>query len=367
MLSSNSLWNIANFRSHIVNRLIEKGYRPLVVAPASPTELADFAIPVEVVTLSFERSGRNPWSDLALLLRYRRLIRAHRPLAYLGWTIKPNIYGAIAARLCGVPAVLNVSGLGTAFLGGGLFSSFTSALYRLAFVRAAVVFFQNADDQRLFLDRGIVRPSQARLLPGSGIDLQHFLPSDLPAGPPRFLLIARLLGDKGVREYVGAARRLRTRNPDWRFQLLGPIDEANRSAVAADELQRWVSEGVIDYAGAASDVRPFIAAATAVVLPSYREGLPRTLLEGAAMGRPLIATDVPGCRDVVQDGSNGFLCAPRDMASLSAAMERFGMLSEDDRAGMGRRSRALVDRKFSQERVSEAYLHALRELGERTR
>ncbi|MCA1654770.1 MAG: glycosyltransferase family 4 protein, partial [Sphingomonadales bacterium] len=291
-----------------------------------------------------------------------RLMRARRPAAYLGWTIKPNIYGALAARVTGVPAILNVSGLGTAFLGSGLFSRFVGLLYRVAFQKAHVVFFQNDDDRRLFVQRRLVRPAQARLLPGSGIDLDHFQSAPLPPGPPVFLLIARLLGDKGVREYVEAARRLRVDHPALRFQLLGPIDRENRTGVSEQELHSWVAEGVVDYLCTTNDVRPFIAAATIVVLPSYREGLPRTLLEGAAMGRPLIATDVPGCRDVVEDGINGLQCKVRDPASLAEAMRRMAALDEGDLRAMGEASRTRIERRFSQQLVADAYLQALREL-----
>lgn len=362
MLSSNSLWNIANFRGPVVKRLVAEGWSLVALAPTPYEVSSNQSLPAQIVAVPLDRSGLNPLRDLGLLLSYRRLLRSLRPAVYLGWTIKPNIYGALAARMAGVPAILNVSGLGTAFLGGGLFARFVGLLYRIAFARAHVVFFQNADDRALFVERRLVRAEQARLLPGSGIDLGHYRPTPLPEGPPVFLLIARLLGDKGVREYVEAARMLRGNSSGARFQLLGPIDPDNRSAVTRGEVDGWVADGVVEYLGSADDVRPAIAASSIVVLPSYREGLPRTLLEGAAMGRPLVATDVPGCRDLVDDGVNGMRCAVRDAGSLADAMLRMAALGPEALAAMGRASREKAERGFDERLVADAYVGALREL-----
>jgi glycosyltransferase involved in cell wall biosynthesis len=360
-VAPNSPWNLLNFRRGLLLRLAHEGFAPLLIAPAEAgadrklDELGFERVEVDIV-----RSGLNPIHDAALLLSYARIFRSRRPAAFLGFTIKPNIYGSIAARLCGIPAIANVSGLGTVFMKNNALTEFVVALYRFAFRRNPVVFFQNPDDRELFLSRKIVRPEQARLLPGSGIDLKAFAPVALPPGAPIFLLIARLLGDKGVREFVEAARLVRAVRPDVRFQLLGPLDHANRSAIGEDELQSWVSAGDVEYLGGADDVRPAIAAASAVVLPSYREGLPRSLLEGAAMGRPLIATDVPGCRELVKEGTTGFLCEARSSSSLAEAMTKLVELAPSARGEMGAAARALVERDYGEERVIDAYLEALR-------
>jgi glycosyltransferase involved in cell wall biosynthesis len=197
------------------------------------------------------------------------------------------------------------------------------------------------------------------LLPGSGIDLDRFAPAPQPVGPPTFLLIARLLGDKGVREFVAAARSLRAQLPDARFQLLGPIDEGNRTAIARAELDEWIAQGAVDYLGETDDVRPYVSEASAVVLPSYREGLPRSLLEAAAMARPLIATDVPGCREVVEDGVNGILCQARDADSLAKAMKTLAEAPVSKRSEMGEAARRKVQDQFSETIVIRAYLDAL--------
>jgi len=226
-----------------------------------------------------------------------------------------------------------------------------------------VTFFQNPDDLAVFVDRGLVNQAQARLLPGSGVDLERFQPALPMPGPDTFLFVGRLLGDKGVREFVEAARIVQSEVPEARFQLLGPIDEGNRSAVTKREVDHWVAEGTVDYLGAAEDVRPYIGRATAVVLPSYREGLPRSLLEAAAMARPLIASDVPGCRELVEPGVNGFLCEVRNASSLAKALKMIMKTSGEARSRMGEASRQMVERHYSQTVVISAYLDVLGKLG----
>ncbi len=363
VLSANSDWNIANFRLGLIRALRGAGYEPVVIAPQDPAADARMReLGVERFSVRIERSGANPFSDLQLFAHYRRLLKQLRPAAYLGFTIKPNIYGSLAAVSLGISAIPNVSGLGTAFIREGPLQQIVTRLYRMAFRRVPVVFFQNEEDRQLFLDRRIVRREQARVLPGSGVDLERFGPAPQSANPAIFLLIGRLLGDKGVREFVEAARLLGPELPNARFQLLGPIDEGNRTAISRSELDSWVTEGAIEYLGITDDVRPFIAAATAVVLPSYREGLPRSLLEAAAMARPLVATDVPGCRDVVCDGVNGFLCTLGDPASLAGAMRKLAELQPEQRLAMGEAAQRGVRQRFSEEFVVHAYLEVLASL-----
>ena len=362
IVSANSLWNVANFRTGLLKSIEATGHPVLVAAPADGSTLPAGSHS-KISDLPIDRSGLNPFADALLLVRYYRLFSELRPAAFLSFTIKPNIYGSIAARLAGVPAIANVSGLGTAFMRDGLFARFVGSLYRLAFAKAHKVFFQNPDDRRLFLDRKIVREARTGLLPGSGIDLDRFTPAGpAPHGPPIFLLIARMLTDKGVGEFVEAAAMVKARHPGARFQLLGGLDPGNRTAIGEEEIRRWGREGVVEYLGPAEDVRPFIAGASAVVLPSYREGLPRSLLEGAAIGRPLIATDVPGCREIVKDGVTGLLCQVRSASSLAAAMARFAEMGVDQREALGKAARAKVEAEFSERAVIDAYLAALRPL-----
>jgi len=308
--------------------------------------------------------GLNPLADLKLQRRYVRIFREEQPDAVLSYTIKNNIFGARAAQSTGVPFLPNVTGLGTAFLSGKLLQAVTEQLYRRSFRSLPMVFFQNEDDRDLFLNRRLVSADQARLLPGSGIDLDRFSPADMPPAeaPPVFLMIARLLRDKGVLEFVEAARRVKARHPQVRFQLLGAAGSENRSAIDAATVQGWVAEGIVEYLGTTPDVRPHIAAASCVVLPSYREGAPRTLIEAAAMARPVITTDVPGCRAVVDRDVSGFLCQVRSGGSLATAIERFLALSPDQQQVMGQAGRAKMEREYDQAIVVQAYREAIASL-----
>lgn len=362
LISANSFWNIVNFRIPVIDSLSKAGYGIVVAAPGADAGRGRIR-GAEAVEIAIDRSGLNPLRDAWLFVSYLRLLLRYAPDYYLCYTAKPNIYGSLACRLVGIPSLPNVSGLGTAFIGDGPLSRFVGLLYRLAFRGCPIVFFQNPDDRDLFVARKIVKPGQARVLPGSGIDLDHFSPAPPCAEESmRFLFIGRLLGDKGVREFVEAARLLKQERPDWRFQLLGALDDANRSSIRPPELRQWVEQDVVEHLGQADDVRAHIAAATAVVLPSYREGLPRSLLEAAAMARPLIASDVPGNRQLVEDGVNGLLCEVRNPRSLADAMRRLGMMDPGKRAEMGRAARALVERSYGVEKVVSAYLEAMAQL-----
>lgn len=361
LMTVNAAWNIWNFRRPLVEALSGDGHRITVLAPHddSVPELERLGCRVRPLEMSVK--GLNPLEDMKLQRRFGRIFREERPDAVLSYTIKNNIFGARAATPADVPFLPNVTGLGTAFLSGKLLQTVTEQLYRRSFASLPVVFFQNEDDRDLFLDRRLVRAEQARLLPGSGIDLLRFAPTPMPApeNPPVFLMIARLLRDKGVQEFVEAARRVKARHPRARFQLLGAVGSENRSAIDRPTVDAWVAEGVVEYLGTTADVRPAIAASSCVVLPSYREGAPRTLIEAAAMARPLIATDVPGCRAVVDRDVSGFLCEVRSAESLAAAMERFLNLSPEAQQAIGAAGRAKMEREYDQALVVDAYRAAL--------
>ncbi|MCZ8079023.1 MAG: glycosyltransferase family 4 protein [Rhodobacteraceae bacterium] len=363
MITANAAWNIWNFRRPIVQSLLQAGHRVTVLAPADDMLTDLQRIGCAVVPLKMDVRGLNPVADLALVRRFRAIFREQRPDVVLSFTIKNNVFGGLAARLTGMPFVPNVTGLGTAFLSGWLLQWIAEALYRMAFRGLPVVFFENDDDRALFEARGMLRPGQAQVLPGTGIDLAHYgavpMPGHAPEAPV-FLMVARLLRDKGVIEFVEAARRIKAEYPQARFQLLGPAGVQNRTAIHLDEVQRWVDDGIIDYLGTRTDVRPLLQAADCVVLPSYREGAPRTLIEASAMARPVIATDVAGCRAVVDADITGFMCQPRDAESLAAAMRRFLHLSPEARAEMGAAARRKMEREFDERIVIAAYHDAVR-------
>ena len=358
LVTVNAAWNVWHFRKGLIAALRADGHRITVLAPpdASLDRLAGMGCAFHPLRMNLK--GINPLADLALERRFRRILRRTAPDAVLGFTIKNNIYGARAATACGIPFLPNVTGLGTAFLSGGMLQRIAEGLYRRAFAPLDTVFFQNPEDRDLFVERRLVRAEQARVLPGSGIDLAAFAPAPLPEDPPVFLMIARLLRDKGVGEFVEAARILRRRRPELRFRLVGDVAE-NRSAIDAATLADWCARDDVEFAGPCADVRPEIAAAHCVVLPSYREGAPRTLIEAAAMGRPVIASDVPGCRTVVARDVTGLLCAPRDAGSLADALQRFLDLAPGARAAMGAAGRARMEREYDETHIVTAYRAAL--------
>lgn len=370
LIAINTSWNIHNFRSGLIRALVAEGYEVIAAAPRDGYSERLAEIGCRYVSLPMDNKGTLPLNDLVLTLRFWRLLRGEKPDVFLGYTIKPNIYGSIAARLRRIPTINNIAGLGVAFGSDNWLNRLVKKLYRVGLGGASKVFFQNDDDRRLFIEEKIVRPEVTALVPGSGIDLARF---SAPAMPHRsgngftFLLVARLLWDKGIAEYVEAARLVRSRMPDVRFQILGFLDVESRGVVPRDTMNAWIAEGIVEYLGVTDDVRLPLSGADCVVLPSYyREGTPRSLLEAAAMSRPIITTDWVGCRNVVDDGVNGYLCRPRDAADLAAKMLAMAGLEDQSRIAMGRAGRAKMEREFDEAIVVGCYLKAIKEILGRT-
>lgn len=367
LIALNMAWNLVNFRAGLIRSLVEHGYEVVAVAPDDKYAARLAELGCRFVPLPMENSGTNPIKDALLFFRFARLFAQERPDVYLGYTVKPNVYGSLAANLLGIPVINNVAGLGAVFIEDGWLVRVVRGLYRVALSRSRKVFFQNPDDRDLFVQGGLVKPASVGLLPGSGIDLTRFaVPAEeggqarsAPARKFRFLLIARMLGDKGVREYVEAAQALRKRWPDCECCLLGFVDVKNPAAISSEEMASWVEQGHVNYLGGSDDVRVEIASADCIVLPSYREGTPRTLLEAAAMGRPIITTDAVGCREVVDDGVNGYLCRVRDAGDLAEKMERMLSLPADERRQMGLRGRAKMEAQYDEKIVVRKYLEAI--------
>jgi len=361
IITANTTWNLVNFRSGLISKLIEKGYDVLAVAPEDEYQDRLKRLGCRYISLSMDNKGTHPVRDLQLFLGFLKVFFVERPDAVLAYTIKPNIYASLAAQIVGVSVINNISGLGTAFIRGGWMATLVSLLYRIGLSRSVCVFFQNNDDRTLFLEKGLVKRSQTDLLPGSGINLAHYDSInygsvDSNSNKLVFLMVARLLWDKGVREYVEAAKIVKKRNPETRFQLLGFLDVKNQTAVPREDVEMWMREGIIEYLGTFDDVRPFLASSDCVVLPSYREGTPRSLLEAAAMAKQLIATDVPGCREVVKEGVNGYLCEVRNSNDLADKMLKFTVLPSDLRLQMGSHSRNIAETRFDEQIVIRKYL-----------
>jgi len=318
------------------------------------------------IPVPLSRSGVAPAADLGLLAALFRLFRGLRPTIVHSFTIKPAIYATIAAWLARVPVrVVTITGLGHAFTTGRRpLRLLVELLYRIALARADAVIFQNSDDRELFVTRRLVDGRRTRMVPGSGVDIRRFAPVPLPSangGMLSFVMVARLLREKGLAEYLEAAERVARLRPGVRFTLVGGADTRNPSSLTATELAKLKGFAAVTWVGEVDDVRPYIAAADVVVLPSYREGLPRSLLEGAAMARALIATDVPGCREVVESGYNGLLVPARNADALADAMLE---LVDNPRAvvGMGERGRQRVMDRYSDRAVSDQVLAIYREL-----
>jgi glycosyltransferase involved in cell wall biosynthesis len=369
LISSNTAWSIHNFRSGLIRTMIDQGYHVTAVAPDDDYSQRVRALGCDFVSLPMDNHGTNPVRDLRLLGRYVSLLQAVRPAVYLGYTVKPNVYGSMAAHLLGIPAINNIAGLGTAFVDDNLVTRIVRGLYKCALHRSRHIFFQNADDRELFIRARLVPAERTERLPGSGIDLSRYRPDPPAAARPsprpfRFLLLARLLKYKGVMEYAEAARMVRRQCADTEFQLLGFLDEENPNAVSSETIKGWEEEGLIRYLGETDDVLPFLADADCIVLPSYREGVPRTLLEAAAMARPIVATDATGCRDVVDDGVNGFLCPVRDAAGLAEKLMRMLRLPAERRLEMGWAGRRKVESEFDERIVIQKYLDAVKDIAD---
>ena len=370
IVAANTHWSIFNFRASLIRALMDSGYEVVAVASADEyaARLPDMGC--RYIPLAIDAGGTHPGRDLLLFWRLWRLLRQERPDVFLSYTVKPNVYGSLAARALGIPVINNITGLGTVFIMQNWLTLLVRRLYRIALWRSAKVFFQNEDDRQLFVEGGLVLPEKTSRIPGSGIDLKRFNPTPLPACSDglQFLLIARMLWDKGVGEFVEAARIIRRCCATVDFCLLGFLDVQNPTAVSRKQMDAWVAEGVVRYFGVSDDVRAEIGTADCIVLPSYyREGVPRTLLEAAAMGRPLITTDFVGCREVVDDGVNGFLCRPRDPVDLAKKMEHMLALSEEERFEMGRRGREKMEREFDERIVIDRYLEVISRLVEKRR
>ncbi len=363
LFMANSSWNLTNFRGPIIAALNERGYKVAAAVPDDDGAERLRGAGVEVHPIDLDARGFSPLRDTRLLRDYYRLLRTIRPALIFGFTIKPNIYASIAAARLRIPVINTISGLGTGFLTGSLLEGLVTRLYRWGLGSSKRVFFHNEEDRDLFVEHGIVTARQATLVAGSGVDLGHFYAVERNGRqePLTFLFIGRLLTDKGALEFAQAASIVR-KSRKARFRMLGALDNHPKAA-PRDVMQAHAAEAAIELLGPVEDVRPFIAEADCVVLPSYREGLPKVVLEAAAMATPVIATDVPGCRQAVDDGVTGLLCEARSVNSLAAAIGQFADMPPDQRTAMGAAARAKAEREFSESGVVTAYLDELRKVG----
>ena len=354
--------SMLKFRKDLLASILEKGFEVHVSLPLPDEDVwiaEEFrSMGIIVHESPLARTGTNPFGDLYSLYKLWRLMRSVRPSHVMSYTIKPIVYGSLAAWLARVPnRFALVTGRGYAFEGDSSrwhVGNLALWLYRVSLRYVKLVMFQNKDDEALFVDRGLVAPgSRTVVMNGSGVNLDEFPVRPLPS-KTSFLMIARLLGAKGIREYVAAARMLRDGGHGAEFRVVGWIDE-NPDAISDEELKEWQAEGVVEFLGRQNDVRPFIEASSVYVLPSYREGTPRTVLEAMAMGRPVITTDAPGCREPVQIGENGYLVPVGAVDELADAMRRF-IDNPEVTEQMGRRSREIAEERYDVHKVNAAMM-----------
>jgi len=367
IISANSAWNVINFRKGIVLELINHGFEVVVVSPKDEcvAKLCDFGC--QHMNINIDNKGINPVNDLYLIFQYLKIFYQVEPNVILTYTVKPNIYGSLAAYILSIPIVNNISGLGTAFIRGGLLGRIVNFLYKISLRKSECVFFQNHDDENLFLKKNLVTKGQVSVLPGSGVNLEYYQPSksnivNKDHDEFVFLLIARLIWDKGVKEYVDAARIIQKEGLNAKFQILGFLDIDNQTAIPRSDIDLWTREGVIEYLGPTDDVRPFIQRSDCIILPSYREGTPKTLLEAATMGKPIITTNVEGCKEVVDDGISGYLCSVRDSDDLSRKMQTILSMNYKDVVKMGLEGRKKMELEFDEKIVIDKYISIVRQI-----
>ena len=360
VITSNTSFSIYNFRLNLMKALKQKGFEVYAVAPEDRYSVYLKEFKFSKIN-NLDRKGKNFFKDIKLLIEYIKTYNKIKPDLVLNFTIKPNIYSSIACKILGIKSISVITGLGYVYVKGGFLKKITDNLYKFSLQFNEKVVFQNAEDKELFVKNGIVDRKKAVLIRGSGVDTEYFSKNCCKGVNKTkntiFLMVSRILFDKGVMEFVNAGKLLKKRFPDTEFWLLGPVDIGNPSSIKEDLMKKWENEGIIKYFREAEDIRPFLCKADCVVLPSfYREGLPRVLLEAMSMEKPIITTNITGCRDLCENGVNGFLVSPKNTEDLAKAMENFINLSKEERIKMGKAGRKKVLEEFDEKIVIQKYM-----------
>lgn len=352
-------------REKLARALVDKGYRVTILTTGSEAGMEQ-ARKKGFGVIDVKGSTQNPFDIFIYMRNLSKALKATGASVCLTFTIRPAIWGNIVTRRLHIPTITNITGIGPLFERNNLAYRAARTLYKFVLKGTARIFFQNNDDMDIFVQKGFVSAERAQRIPGSGIDYRYYspLPARNPDGRFVFLFISRLVKDKGIMEYVQAARMLKKELPNAVFRVLGPVWRQNLkdNTVSEEELRRWINEKIVDYSGETDDVRPHIAAADCIVLPSYREGTSNVLLEASSMERPCITCDTTGCREIVEDGVTGYLCKVQDAGSLAAAMKRMAGLPPETRQVMGETGRQKVIREFNKQLVIDAYLDAIEKI-----
>ena len=357
----NNSWYAWNMRANLGFAFQKQGYEVVFISPYDKYS-ENIKEHFRYIDININSKGINPIEDLKTIYMYYKTYKELKPDIVLQYTIKPNIYGTIAASMLNIPTINNIAGLGTLFIKQNFITSIAKWLYKFSQKRATKIFFQNQDDFKMFVEEKLVLQEKCDVLPGSGVDINKFVPIEKKEddGVFRFLLISRMLWAKGIQEFIDAAKIIKEKYNNVEFQLLGHLDVESPTAISKEQMDIWVKNGFINYLGSSDDVRVEISQADCIVLPSfYREGTPRILLESASMAKPIITTDNVGCKDVVDDGVNGFLCKIKDSEDLALKMEKMLNLSFNERNTMGKAGREKIVKEFDEKIVIEKYLKAI--------
>jgi glycosyltransferase involved in cell wall biosynthesis len=359
----NSSWSVVRFRLDTIEFLLHAGYEIYVLSPRDEytprLEKMDGLKFIETVSLN--PSGLSAWADLKYYRELKQLYSSLKPSLIFHYTIKPNIYGTMAAAALGIPSISVVTGLGYAFIERPILRRIASFLYKRSLPKAKETWFLNQDDQQYFIQNNILPSEKTFILPGEGIDTQKFqaLGQKRPGSSLNFLLIGRLIREKGIQEFGEAAEMLRKKGFTGDCNILGFYDPKSPSSFDPVQMRRWQKQGILQYLGSTDDVRPHINGADCIVLPSYREGLPLSLLEAASMKKPIISTNTSGCREIVEDGVNGFLCESKNALSLAKVMQKMIDLSPEERTQMGIEGRKMVESRFKADIIKNIYLQKI--------
>jgi len=367
---ANTSWSIYKFRLYLITKLIERGFTIYVLAPRDAHTVLFETLPglTYIELTKFRGKSISPLHDLQLFRELAGHYRQLQPDLIFHYTIKANIFGSLAAARTACPSVSVITGLGYAFAGNTFLQASVKTIYRRVLQKNAETWFLNSDDQRIFIQEKLIRPEKTYLLPGEGVDTATYYPSPYTPGKDTvtFLLIGRIIKHKGIYEFIQAAKLLTGRGLAVQFQLLGFFDEGNPVAISPSQVEEWSRQHNITYLGHTDNVAGYIREADCIVLPSYREGMPLSLLEGASMCKALIATDTAGCREVIRDGVTGYLCRKRDGADLADKMEKYYRLTPEEKRQMGIEGRQRITQYFTKEIVSEIYLDKINRLSRNT-
>lgn len=365
IITVNTSWNIYNFRLGLIKALKKDGHEVIALAPADNYSGKLNSQGIGFHDISMNQKGTNPLEDILLTGKYISTFKKLKPDLVLSYTIKPNVYAGIACGILKIPIINNVSGLGTLFIRKSLASTIAKFLYRAAFKRSSFIFFQNTDDRDIFLQLKLVHANKVEVIPGSGVNVKKFNCTRTSNKGQKILFVGRIIGDKGIRELISAADKLSANHSGLEFNLVGELGYNNQTAISEDEVNSWLKKNPqIIMAGKTDDMLSVYRQADIMVLPSYREGLSKSLIEAAAMKLPIVSTNVPGCREVVDENKNGFLCEPKNPEALYHQLNKMITLNETRRLEMGEYSRSKAELEFDEQLVIKKYMEVINTISE---